>query len=144
MFPLHHGPWTKSIRMTIDARKGEGHNSGETEFQSGKLRIDLRLSKAECRPARPVCVVLQAELNHFVNALHQSVEVLGLGVATAQGGNGGDVVLTFIPFDEHGERSRRLYEAILARLKSGPSPRGSRQSYPPSFSKNRQMDSIPR
>ena len=43
---------------------------------------------------------LQAELDDFSNPLHQGVEVLRLGMTTAQSGNGSYVESVFVPLDE--------------------------------------------
>jgi hypothetical protein len=99
--------------------------------------------------------ILQAEFNDLPNALHESVEVLGLGMASPQGGNGGDVIAVFVSFDDNCELPLRLHEPILARKKQGPqgfvpaglnlASKAKSLSLPhPSFSKNKQIVSIPR
>ena len=47
--------------------------------------------------------VFEAELDSFADAPHQGIQVFCLGVATLQGGNGGDVVAGFVALDEDGE-----------------------------------------
>lgn len=65
-------------------------------------------------------VILQAEFNNLPNAPHECVEVLGLGMTAAQGGNGGDIVAVFISFDDNRELSLSFHETILAWKKTGP------------------------
>lgn len=59
-------------------------------------------------------VVLQAERDDFTNALHQSVEVLGLSVAAFQDGDSGDIVAIFIAFDDDSKFSWFFHKPILA------------------------------
>jgi len=53
-------------------------------------------------------------LDHFPNAFHESVEVLGLGMAAPQGRDGGNVVAVFISFNHNGELPLSFHETILA------------------------------
>jgi len=48
-------------------------------------------------------IVFQAELYDLSHSSHERVQILGLGVATTQGGNGGDVVIFFIALDNDSE-----------------------------------------
>ena len=57
-----------------------------------------------------IWVLLKAELDDFAYALHQCVESFGLRVATAQGGDSGDVVAVFVLLDDHGKFALRLHE----------------------------------
>ena len=54
-------------------------------------------------------VFLEAKLDYFAYTLHQCVESLGLRVATAQCGYGGDVVAVFVLLDDHGKFALRLH-----------------------------------
>ena len=56
----------------------------------------------------------EAQLNHFARALHESVEVFRLGVATSQAGNCGDVTAVFISFNDDREFAGTLHKPILA------------------------------
>jgi hypothetical protein len=62
---------------------------------------------------RTDAAILQAKFNHLSNALHESVEVLGLSMATSQDRNGGDVIAVFILFDDHCELSLGFHKTIL-------------------------------
>jgi len=53
--------------------------------------------------------VLQAKCDDLPHTLHKGVETLGLGVATAKGGNGGDEETFFVLFDQYGEFSFGLH-----------------------------------
>jgi hypothetical protein len=59
-------------------------------------------------------IIFQAQLNHFARALHESVEVFRLGVATSEAGNCGDVTAVFVPFNDDREFARTLHKPILA------------------------------
>ncbi|MGB9202983.1 MAG: hypothetical protein WCB94_03305, partial [Terriglobales bacterium] len=59
-------------------------------------------------------VILQAEFNDLSDTLHESVKVLGLGMAAPQGRNGGDIIAVFIPFDDNRELSLSFHQTILA------------------------------
>jgi hypothetical protein len=59
-------------------------------------------------------IIFQAQLNHFACALHESVEVFRLGVATSEAGNCGDVTAVFVPFNDDREFARTLHKPILA------------------------------
>jgi hypothetical protein len=56
---------------------------------------------------------LQAKLDHFPNAFHESVEVFGLSMAAPQGRNGGDIISVFVSFDDNRELSLSFHETIL-------------------------------
>ena len=60
-------------------------------------------------------IIFQAKLDDFAHSFHESVEILRLRVATAQGRNGSDIVVVFVPFDDDRELSRASHEPILAR-----------------------------
>ena len=60
-------------------------------------------------------IVFQANLNDFSHSFHESVEILGLRVATSQGRDGGDEVVLFVSLNNNGEFPRGLHEPILAR-----------------------------
>ena len=51
-------------------------------------------------------VLLETQFDHFIYALHEGVEILGLSVTAGKGWNRGYIVAFFIPFDEHGELQR--------------------------------------
>jgi hypothetical protein len=59
--------------------------------------------------------IFQAQLNHFPSALHERVEVLGLGMTSAQGGNGGDVIAVFVTLNDDRKLALGFHNAILAR-----------------------------
>jgi hypothetical protein len=104
----------------------------------------------------PIIFFFQAQLDCFPGALHESVEVLCLRVATSQARDCRDVVARFVAFDDDREFARILHKAILARrrksfvdwaeLCSVARSRGAvpTLAYSPNFSKNKQIDSIPR
>jgi hypothetical protein len=60
-------------------------------------------------------IVFQAKLNDFSHSFHESVEILGLRVATSQGRDGGNEVVLFVSLNNNGEFPRGLHEPILAR-----------------------------
>ena len=59
-------------------------------------------------------IIFQAQLNHFACALHESVEVFRLGLATSQAGNCGDVTAVFVSFKYDREFASTLHKPILA------------------------------
>jgi hypothetical protein len=59
-------------------------------------------------------IIFQAQLNHFARALHESVEVFRLGVATSQAGNCGNVTAVFVPLNNDREFASTLHKPILA------------------------------
>ena len=67
-----------------------------------------RLESSNRKGAWVAILLLQTKHNYFPDALHQSVEILGLGVATVKSGNGGDVVAFLVLLNEHGEFSLLL------------------------------------
>jgi hypothetical protein len=60
-------------------------------------------------------VILQTQLDHLADTLHQSVQILGLGMATNQSGHRSDEITVLIPLDDDCEFARRFHKAILAR-----------------------------
>jgi hypothetical protein len=59
-------------------------------------------------------IIFRAQLNHFASALHESVEVFRLGVATSQAGNRGNVTAVFVPLNNDREFASTLHKPILA------------------------------
>jgi hypothetical protein len=55
------------------------------------------------------------QLNNFPQSFHESVEILGLRVATSQGGHGCYVVVLFIALDHNREFPLSFHVLILAR-----------------------------
>jgi len=66
-------------------------------------------------------IVLQAKLNNFSHSLHQSVQILRLGVATSQGRHGRDVVVLFVSLDNNREFTLGFHLLILAQQEKSPS-----------------------
>jgi sulfur relay (sulfurtransferase) DsrF/TusC family protein len=60
-----------------------------------------------------IVIVLQAKANDLAHAFHEGVESLGLGVATAKGGNSGDIIACFVLLDQYGELSFWLHARTL-------------------------------
>lgn len=60
-------------------------------------------------------VILQAKLDYFPNAFHESVEVFGLSMAAPQGRNSGDIIAVLVSLDDNRELSLRFHVTILAR-----------------------------
>ena len=90
-------------------------------------------------------IIRQAQLDDLFNSLHESIEIPGLSVAPSQRGNGGHIIAFFVAFDHHSEFARSLHGTILAKDERPRSPSSNKhQPYSPSFSKNKQIDSIPR
>ena len=58
-----------------------------------------------------IAFILEAQLYDLASALHERVEALGLRVATAQGGNSGDVLAFFVFFDQHRKFARGASQA---------------------------------
>src|SRR5882762_5401793 len=85
--------------------------------EGGSYRDLLDSNKLELRR---IVSTLQTELDDFSSPLHQGVEILRLGMATAQGGNGGHVEPVFVLLDDDSEFSRCFHRAILARVKPRP------------------------
>lgn len=71
------------------------------------------LDANEFKGSGAVFIVLETELDDFADALHEGVERPGLRVATAQGGNGGDVEACFVLLDENGKFLFRLHSLNL-------------------------------
>jgi len=110
----------------------------------------------------------QAKLYYLTNTLHERVQTLRLNVTAFEGGNGRNIIHILVAFDEHGELSRLLHKADFSMGRNagegardtGNASQGSagqprrlfrdmfrsdfRFCYAPSFSKNRQMVSMPR
>jgi len=59
-------------------------------------------------------IIFQARLNHFARALHESVEVFRLRVATSQAGNCRDKIALFVALNDDREFARTLHKPILA------------------------------
>jgi hypothetical protein len=59
-------------------------------------------------------LILKAQLNNLVRALHQGVESLGLGMASPQGRHGPNIVALLVPLDDNSELARRFHMRILA------------------------------
>jgi hypothetical protein len=57
------------------------------------------LNADEFKRGSGAAVFLQTQLDNLTNALHQCIEVLGLGMATPQGRDGSDIVPIFIALD---------------------------------------------
>jgi hypothetical protein len=96
-------------------------------------------------------IVFKTKLNDFPNTFHEGVQVLCLCMATWQSRNRGDVVPVLVPLDDNGKLSLGLHEPILAWRKQTDvavsatlDPKAEARTYPPSFSKNEQIVSIPR
>ncbi len=60
-----------------------------------------------------IVIVFQAKFNDLTHAFHQGIESLGLGVTTAKGGNGGDVLTFLVLLDQYGEFSFWLHARTL-------------------------------
>ena len=60
-------------------------------------------------------VAFQAQFHHFTDPLHQGVEILGLTVTAAQGGDAGNIVAVLVTLNDDGELSGLLHTPILAR-----------------------------
>ena len=90
-------------------------------------------------------VIFQAKLDHFADTLHKDVQILGLSMATAQGGDGSDIVAIFVALNNYRELPLSLHDANSSMEKTARLPvRVPMDPYPPSFSKNKQIVSIPR
>ena len=59
-------------------------------------------------------IIFQAQLHDFSDALHEGIEILGLGVAAAQGGDSANVITFFVLLNDNGEFTRALPRQILA------------------------------
>ena len=59
-------------------------------------------------------IILQAKLDDLPDAFHQCIQVLGLGMAAAQGRDASDVKAIFVPLDYNRELAPNSHEAILA------------------------------
>ena len=57
----------------------------------------------------------EAELDYLADSLHEGVERLGLGVATAKCGNGGDVEAFLVLLDQDGKLLFGLHAMGLSR-----------------------------
>jgi hypothetical protein len=90
-------------------------------------------------------VFFQAKLDHFTDTLDKDVQILGLSMATTQGGDGSDIVAIFVALNNYRELPLSLHEANFSMEKTARLPvRVPKDPYPPSFSKNKQIVSIPR
>ena len=107
-------------------------------------------------------VIFQTELDNFPNPLHERVEVLGLSMTAPQDRNGSDIVPLFVALNNNRELARGSHRMILTRRKPRPANVRLRANhgveeesnalkiaatpvtYHPSFSKNKQIVSIPR
>jgi hypothetical protein len=72
---------------------------------------------AGCRrvPASlPFVQLLQTQLHYLVHALHKSIQILSLSMASPQRGHGSNVVALLVPFDEHCERACTFHMPILS------------------------------
>ncbi len=69
---------------------------------------------------RRATYILRADFNDFSDALHKCVEILCLGVATAQGRDCGDVVSILVALDHDGKLAETFHRSILACRRKGP------------------------
>jgi hypothetical protein len=74
------------------------------------------LDTDEFKGAWVAILLFQAKRYYFPDALHQSVEIPGLGVATVESGNGGDVVAFLVLLNQHGEFSLLLQVSPFAKV----------------------------
>ena len=58
--------------------------------------------------------ILQTQLHYLVHALHKSIQILSLSMASPQRGHGSNVVALLVPFDEHCERACTFHMPILS------------------------------
>jgi len=105
--------WLPRVRSTtkpaFSRERGRSHFPWRGEDASyGDLLDTDELERADV-----VVIVLQAELDHFADALHEDVKPLGLGVTTAKGRNCSDIVAVFILLDQDGEFSFWLHARTL-------------------------------
>ena len=107
-------------------------------LQAGKASYRDLLNANQFKVGRTT-VIFQAEFDSLSHAFHERVEILGLGVTAPQSRDGCHIVSVFITFDEDGEFARRLHflDFNIEDVQLG-------RVYPPSFSKNLQIVSIPR
>jgi hypothetical protein len=63
-------------------------------------------------------LILQAQFNNFVHPPHESVESLGLGMASPQSRHGPNIVALLVSLDDNSELARRLHKRILAWAKT--------------------------
>jgi hypothetical protein len=80
---------------------------GEDESYGDLLDAD------EFEGVRVAVLFLKAELDDFAHALHEGVEILGLGMAAVKSGNGGDVEAFLVLLDQDREFSFLLQASAL-------------------------------
>jgi hypothetical protein len=61
-----------------------------------------------------LALAFQAQFDDLSDPLHEGVKILGLGMTTFQGWDGGDVIAFLVAFNEDGEFASVFHRAILA------------------------------